>query len=120
MPKWIKHRTTYEEFNISEIVESHQDVILYFDFTVHYTEGDPGRMYMNNGDPGYPPEPGELEVDELEACLHPGLPQRPLEDFVGKKIAAQIESDLYEKVWENIDNYLPPEQDPDERPPLYD
>ena len=26
-----------------------------------FTFGSPGRMYMSNGDPGYPPEPDEVE-----------------------------------------------------------
>lgn len=26
------------------------------------TPGDPGCRYMNNGDPGYPPEPAEVEI----------------------------------------------------------
>lgn len=29
---------------------------------VSVTLGRPGRMYLSNGDPGYPDEPGEVEV----------------------------------------------------------
>ena len=28
----------------------------------YYSPGRPGRMYMPNGDPGYPDEPAELEI----------------------------------------------------------
>ncbi len=27
-----------------------------------YSPGRPGRMYMRNGDPGYPDEPAEVEI----------------------------------------------------------
>jgi len=35
-----------------------------FEVEVHFTysPGTPGRMYMPNGDPGYPDEPAEFEV----------------------------------------------------------
>lgn len=35
------------------------------DFTVKYRPGLPGRMYMRNGDPGYPDEPAEIEMFDL-------------------------------------------------------
>ena len=28
----------------------------------HYSPGRPGKFYMPNGDPGYPPDPAEVEV----------------------------------------------------------
>jgi len=31
---------------------------------VDYYPGDPGRRYMPNGDPGYPPEPAEIDLVE--------------------------------------------------------
>ena len=30
-----------------------------------YEPGSPGRMYMPNGDPGYPPEPAELWITDV-------------------------------------------------------
>lgn len=38
---------------------------------LNYTTGSPGKMYMRNGDPGYPPEPAEIEF--LEATLDDDL-----------------------------------------------
>ena len=31
-----------------------------------YTPATPGRMYLKNGDPGYPPEPEEIEIIEVD------------------------------------------------------
>jgi len=38
------------------------------DILVHYfySPGRPGRMYMSNGDPGYPDDPAELEIVKVE------------------------------------------------------
>lgn len=33
--------------------------------TGNYSLGEPGRMYLPNGDPGYPPEPPEFEIYEI-------------------------------------------------------
>lgn len=30
-----------------------------------YSRGRPGRMYMPNGDPGYPDEPPECDIDKV-------------------------------------------------------
>jgi hypothetical protein len=30
-----------------------------------YSPGRPGRMYLSNGDPGYPDEPAELAIEEV-------------------------------------------------------
>jgi hypothetical protein len=30
-----------------------------------YSPGRPGRWYLNNGDPGYPDEPAEIEVTKV-------------------------------------------------------
>lgn len=35
----------------------HEVTVLY-----NYFKGRPGCMYLSNGDPGYPPEPDELEI----------------------------------------------------------
>lgn len=31
-----------------------------------YTKGCPGKMYMPNGDPGYPGEPEDFEAEKVE------------------------------------------------------
>jgi hypothetical protein len=38
------------------------------DCTIHYdyTPGSPGRMYLSNGDPGYPDEPAELDLTVVQ------------------------------------------------------
>ena len=33
----------------------------------HYSPGRPGRMYLPNGDPGYPDEPPEFEIERVRA-----------------------------------------------------
>ena len=48
---------------VSELV--YKDHLAYdvpLEITVDYTPGSPGRMYMPNGDPGYPPESPEMEI----------------------------------------------------------
>lgn len=37
---------------------------LEFEVVASATKGSPGRMYLPNGDPGYPDEPGEFEMEE--------------------------------------------------------
>ncbi len=37
---------------------------LYVEFD--YSPGRPGKMYLRNGDPGYPDEPAEVEVTRIE------------------------------------------------------
>jgi hypothetical protein len=36
---------------------------LFVEFT--YYAGAPGKMYLNNGDPGYPDEPSEIEIESV-------------------------------------------------------
>lgn len=33
--------------------------------------GEPGRMYMPNGDPGHPPEPDECEIESATLGMDP-------------------------------------------------
>lgn len=35
------------------------------DVTYTFQKGDPGCMYQRNGDPGWPPEPPEIEIVEV-------------------------------------------------------
>ena len=50
-------------------MSQHSTIIFYedlaFEVDFDYSPGDPGRMYMANGDPGYPPEPEEWDVTEV-------------------------------------------------------
>ena len=49
---------------ISLMVENMQ-----LDCHYSWSPGRPGKMYLANGDPGYPDEPGELEVTGVELVL---------------------------------------------------
>lgn len=53
----------------------------------HYSPGRPGRMYLSNGDPGYPSEPPEFEIERVSvsACdaSGPGLDLTELLEEVG-------------------------------------
>ena len=46
-----------------------------------FLRGAPGRWYMPNGDPGYPDEPDELEVNSIviDGHEHEGLPVETLD-----------------------------------------
>ncbi len=60
---------TYEyEAPVSNEDGDHECVLL--DVTANISDYDPGCMYMRNGDPGYPPEGGE--VDNVEVTLPDG------------------------------------------------
>lgn len=42
------------------------------DVTIRYTftPGRPGKMYLKNGDPGYPADPCEVDIDEVLSGDH--------------------------------------------------
>lgn len=42
-------------------IELHDGSEVEIEVAYTYSPGSPGRMYMPNGDPGYPPEPPEIE-----------------------------------------------------------
>lgn len=46
------------------------------------SRGDPGCMYMSNGDPGYPPEPAEFELDTVHVLDEEGKPIKINEDLL--------------------------------------
>ena len=82
------------------------------DYTVDVTAHadyyyDAGRMYMRNGDPGYPPE-SELTIEDIEAVWY---------DEDGNKVEATeeminaLESALQDEEWETEE---PPEPDYDD------
>jgi hypothetical protein len=53
---------------IPSVALSHSSGLVYsqddcqVEVEVDYIAGSPGRQYMPNGDPGYPDEPGEMEI----------------------------------------------------------
>jgi hypothetical protein len=64
-----------------------------------YTPCRPGRMYLDNGDPGYPDDPPELDI----TAVYLNLPQVQLnlKDILDDLGALEtIEQDL----WEHLDN----------------
>lgn len=83
------------------------------DYTVDVTAHadyyyDAGRMYMRNGDPGYPPE-SELNIEDVEAVWY---------DADGKKVEATEEmTDALEGYLQDEDGWEedePPEPDYDD------
>lgn len=56
-----------------------------------YSPGNPGCWYQRNGDPGWPPEPAEVEV--IKARLISGDGLTPSDADVAKWAADYIESD---------------------------
>lgn len=46
-----------------------------------YSPGRPGKMYLRNGDPGYPPEPAEAEIIAVYLFGHDILSQLPDKSF---------------------------------------
>lgn len=63
----------------------------------NYLPSTPGRMYLSNGDPGYPPEPAEFDINAV---------------FIGEK---EITDYDYDEVYEAL---LEKESEIEER--LYD
>lgn len=62
----------------------------------HFRAGQPGVMYLANGDPGYPPEPDEVEIES--ATLSDGTPWeltesqiRSAEEKIAEKAIEAIE-----------------------------
>ena len=55
-------------------MSNHTETIEYEDLTFEvnfdYSKGDPGRMYMANGAPGYPPEHEEWDICTV-MLIHP-------------------------------------------------
>jgi len=49
------------KITIETEIEVHGDEVL-VTVDAEYTAGRPGRMYMSNGDPGYPEEPDEVDI----------------------------------------------------------
>lgn len=115
MPKF-KRPNTYSFSDVEVCVGlGEYDAIVTADFNT--TPGHPGRMYMPNGDPGFPPEPGELETGDVLVRKddgndhrkpfdiykarekHPALMERVCNDEQMRK----FESDLEQTLWDKAD-----------------
>ena len=73
----------------------------------NYTPGDPGKMHLANGDPGWPPEPAEVEITKLD-LVYEGEGCVLMVDLV------DINDDKYESIQDQILEEVSNEQ-PDER-----
>ncbi len=58
-----------------ELLEDDAEPIL-LDVSANISDYDPGCMYLRNGDPGYPPEGGEVE--DLEVTMPDGSVMNPI------------------------------------------
>ena len=59
-----------------------------------YYAGMPGKMYLRNGDPGYPAEPPVVELDEVIVAGEDIMPA------LSKPVLDRIEEMLLETNWE--------------------
>ena len=74
------------------------------EYTAHfdYSPGRPGKMYLRNGDPGYPDEPAELDITDLErnGCTVPIIDDNGdglLTDEQYERIEAQVRNWIIEQ-----------------------
>lgn len=51
--------------NWEDEIDEDGDFCIMLDIYGTCSPGSPGRMYMPNGDPGYPPEPPEVEIEKI-------------------------------------------------------
>ena len=72
-----------------------------------YTPGSPGKMYLRNGDPGYPEEPAEVEIDEvLINTFKMGKSELiDIKEALSKFVLDKIEEELLETDWVAEDRY---------------
>lgn len=73
-----------------------------------------GRMYMSNGDPGYPEE-SELEIEEIDAVWH-DIAEDGSDKIVEptEEMTQELENYLYDMDWDNWDNPSDYEPEPDD------
>ena len=83
---------------------------LAFEVEFDYSPFRPGRMYMPNGDPGYPDEPAEMEITSIK-MVHPKDPRvKAIETY-------DLMSDVMLKWFEEqVEDYI----NTDDEPPLND
>lgn len=72
------------------------------EITFEYRAGRPARMYLRNGDPGYPADPSEIEVlsvkgpltgdayDDMRQASYNELAERYLESGTGEAAAMEV------------------------------
>jgi hypothetical protein len=72
-----------------------------------YTPGMPGKMTLRNGDPGYPEERAEVEIDEvLISTYRMGKVEMiDIKDALKKEVLDKIEEELLEIDWVAEDRY---------------
>jgi hypothetical protein len=89
MPRYSKHTSSFE----TTIDRGGEDV----DVTVHYTStpGYPGSFYGRNGDPGDPPESGDLDIINV---------YEGKKDILGDLDGAFVET-LVEEAWSHANDY---------------
>jgi hypothetical protein len=61
------------------------------DLTYSYRPGSPGVRYLRNGDPGWPPEPAEIELERARLIFTDGL--EPNDEQVRRWATEFVESD---------------------------
>lgn len=64
-----------------------------YDIEYNYSPPMAGRFYMNNGDPGYPDEPAEVEVTKLSLTVY----GQTLE-FDYDQLPEKIQDDIYNQI----------------------
>jgi hypothetical protein len=66
-----------------------------------FTPRLPGKMYLRNGDPGYPSEPAEVEIDEvLVSSYRMGKVEMiNVKEILKKEVLDRIEEELLEIDW---------------------
>ena len=82
-----------ESYYTTEALDEKTELRVYFD----YYPGRPGKMYLSNGDPGYPDEPETVEPTSIEIWQDGKklpIPSLPYELFDEEK--------LFDLCWEKI------------------
>ena len=75
---------------------------------------DPGRMYMPNGDPGYPPEEG-FDIDDVKSTWYEV-------DEDGNETEVKADKDMNDELWDYLEHNsdLFESDEPDYEEPDYD
>jgi hypothetical protein len=88
---------TYESTQFIEVcTDKDNDVWEEHEFTITVectSKSDPGCMYLRNGDPGYPPEGPEFELESITYHDHEGKPGavRPVDRVIS-----------YDEMWDLV------------------
>lgn len=103
-----------------------EEITLYFDgetedegiertYTVEYdyTSETPDVPYLRNGDPGYPGDPAEVEIEEVYLGGVKLTPEQLKEEFCYDGVKMTLIDWLYDYVENNFEDFIP-EDDCDE------